>query len=67
MGWDFIFKSLALWLGFHVMDVALAALDPSALVSDAIRLTYSLGVLVFVGVSMVSAIKFIIRGLPTSH
>ena len=64
MGWDFIFKSLALFLGFRVMDVLFDAFQPPMAVTVPIELLYSIGVIAFVALSLLSALKIIFRGPP---
>lgn len=67
MGWDFIFKSLALFLGFRVMDLLFDVLQPPTAVTATIELLYSIAVIAFVAVSLVSAFKVIFRGPPAVH
>jgi hypothetical protein len=62
MGWDFIIKAFALSLGFRVIDLLVDALQLPTTVADPIQLLYAIGVLAFLGVSLVSAFKVIFRG-----
>ena len=66
MGWGFIFKGVALYLGFRVLDLVFAIFQPSASLASAIMLTYSLGALAYMGSSLVTAAK-IILGRSPSH
>lgn len=66
MGWKFIFTSFALYLGFHVLDLLFAIIQPSASLASAIMLIYSLGALAYMGSSLVLAAK-IILGRSPSH
>ena len=49
MGWGFIFKGFALYLGFRVLDLLFAIFQPSTNLASAIMLIYSLGVLAYIG------------------
>lgn len=66
MGWGFIFKGFALYLGFRVLDLFFAVLQPSTSLASAIMLIYSLGVIAYMGSSLVLAAK-IILGRSPSH
>lgn len=65
MGWGFIIKGIALYLGFRVLDLLFAIFQPSTNLADAVMLIYSLGVLAYMGSSMVLAVKIIFGGRPS--
>jgi hypothetical protein len=66
MGWGFIFKGVALYLGFRVLDLVFAVFQPSTSLASTVMLIYSLGVIAYMGSSMVLAAK-IILGRSPSH
>lgn len=66
MGWGFIFEGFALYLGFRVLDLLFAIFQPSTSLASMIMLIYSLGVIAYMGSSLVLAAK-IILGRSPSH
>ena len=66
MGWGFIFKGFALYLGFRVLDLLFAVFQPSTSLANTIMLIYSLGAIAYMGSLLVLAAK-IILGRSPSH
>ena len=65
MGWGFIFKGVALYLGFRVLDLVFVVFQPSTSLASAIMLIYSLGVIAYMGSSLVLAAEIILGRTPS--
>lgn len=66
MGWGFVVKCLALYLGFRVLDLFFALFPLSDTLANAITLTYAAGALAYMASSFLLAAKIVLgRGSPS--
>jgi len=67
VGWGFIFTCFAIYLGFHLLDLLIAVLQPPSGVASAIESIYALSALAYMAVSLALAVRIIFGRSSTSH